>query len=277
MRDDHDDFGGLRRDHLALRGVRSRREMLRLVAGASVIPLVGCSTNGMTMLGSDAGPGADAPGSDAGSSTSCSTVIPDETEGPYPGDGTNGPNALTQSGIVRNDIRSSLGGGTTAAGVPLTVTLALRDTTCAPLAGYAVYLWHCNAIGEYSLYTGAAATASYLRGVAETDASGQVTFTTIFPGCYPGRWPHIHFEIYESLDAATSGNNAVKTTQLALPEAQCSEAYAVAGYEASVGNLSRITLATDGIFADGSGAQVAVTTGSAATGFAATLPMSIRL
>ncbi len=48
------------------------------------------------------------------------TLIPQETEGPYPGDGTNGPNALAASGIVRPDIRSSVGiaSPATAAGTP---------------------------------------------------------------------------------------------------------------------------------------------------------------
>jgi protocatechuate 3,4-dioxygenase beta subunit len=39
-------------------------------------------------------------------------------------------------------------------------------------------------------------TESYLRGVQVTDSNGQVTFTTIYPACYSGRWPHIHFEVF---------------------------------------------------------------------------------
>src|SRR5262245_33798282 len=48
------------------------------------------------------------------------SLIPSETAGPYPGDGTNGPNVLTQSGIVRSDIRASFGsaGTTVAPGTP---------------------------------------------------------------------------------------------------------------------------------------------------------------
>jgi protocatechuate 3,4-dioxygenase beta subunit len=45
---------------------------------------------------------------------------------------------------------------------------------------------------------------NYLRGVQETDANGRITFTPIFPGCNPGRWPHIHFEVYPSMSAAAS-------------------------------------------------------------------------
>ena len=91
------------------------------------------------------------------STTSCS-VIPSETAGPYPGDGTNSNasgivNALTLSGIVRSDIRSSFGTMSgTADGVPLTVTLKLVSVSaaCANLEGYAVYLWHCTREGGYS-------------------------------------------------------------------------------------------------------------------------------
>jgi hypothetical protein len=87
---------------------------------------------------------------------------PSETGGPYPGDGTNGPNVLVQTGIVRSDIRSSFGtsGTTTAPGVPLTVTLQLVNTNanCAPLVGYVVYLWHCDASGRYSMYSAGVTT-----------------------------------------------------------------------------------------------------------------------
>src|SRR5258707_328357 len=85
------------------------------------------------------------------------SVIPSETGGPYPGDGTNGPNVLTQSGIVRSDIRASFGsaGTTIATGVPLTVTFQVVNTnaSCAGLGGYAVYIWHCDAQGRYSMYS----------------------------------------------------------------------------------------------------------------------------
>ena len=125
-------------------------------------------------------------------------VIPEETAGPFPGDGSNGPDVLDQSGVVRKDIRSSFGSSTTTApGVPLTINLTIQDAaTCTPLASAAVYLWHCDRDGNYSLYSAAAANENYLRGVQAADANGLVTFTSIFPACYSGRWPHIHFEVY---------------------------------------------------------------------------------
>ncbi len=206
------------------------------------------------------------------------TDIPEETAGPYPGDGTNGPNVLTTSGVVRSDIRSSFGSlSGTAAGVPLTVSLTLTDSaTCAPAKGYAVYLWHADQQGRYSLYSSGVTDQNYLRGVQEADANGVVNFTTIFPGCYDGRWPHIHFEVYPTLAAAGDASKRIATSQLALPKAACDAAYATSGYSASVSNLTRTSLASDGIFSDDTtGRQVATVTGSATAGFAATLPVSV--
>ena len=89
----------------------------------------------------------------------------------------------------------------------ITLTVANVNAACVPLAGYAVYLWHCDRTGNYSLY-GTAAGESYLRGVQVTDANGRVTFTTIFPARYDGRWPHIHFEVFSTLSNALSGRYA---------------------------------------------------------------------
>jgi protocatechuate 3,4-dioxygenase beta subunit len=209
------------------------------------------------------------------------SIIPSETGGPYPGDGTNGPNVLTQSGIVRSDIRASFGsaGTSVAPGTVLTVTLQLVNTNdnCAPLAGYAVYLWHCNASGQYSLYSAGATTENYLRGVQVSDANGKVTFTSIYPGAYPGRWPHIHFEIHASVAAAVSGRNAVRTSQLALPEAASREVYAQSSlYPSSLSNLSQITLRSDNVFGDdGAVLQLATTSGSNSSGHAAALQVGI--
>jgi protocatechuate 3,4-dioxygenase beta subunit len=213
----------------------------------------------------------------------CVSEIPQETAGPYPADGSNASsqtlNVLTRSGIVRSDIRTSLGTGNTAPGVPLTIELTLVDSNsdCAPLAGYAVYAWHCNRDGNYSLYSSAVTNEDYLRGVQATDSNGKVSFTSIFPACYSGRWPHVHFEIYPSLQAATTSSNAIHTSQLALPEAICKTVYATTGYSASVTNLSHITLASDNIFGDGDSLQVASVTGDVTNGFTAQLTVGIDI
>lgn len=126
------------------------------------------------------------------------------------------------------------------------------------------------------MYSSGITGENYLRGVQVADANGEVRFTTIFPGCYSGRWPHIHFEVFPSLDLATSGNYDVKTSQLALPQDTCTSVYATSGYSASTRNLSRITLATDNVFRDdGAALQMATITGSVSEGFVATLTVGV--
>jgi protocatechuate 3,4-dioxygenase beta subunit len=107
------------------------------------------------------------------------------------------------------------------------------------------------------------------------DEDGSVTFTTIFPACYDGRWPHIHFEIYPSLDDATDAGSKVATSQLALPEAACAEVYATAGYESSVSALGQVSLDSDNVFRDGATLQLASVTGNATAGYVATLTVAV--
>ena len=206
-------------------------------------------------------------------------VIPEETAGPFPGDGSNGPDVLNQSGVVRKDIRSSFGSSTTvAAGVPLTINLTIQDAaTCTPLAEAAVYLWHCDRDGNYSLYSAAAANENYLRGVQEADANGVVTFTSIFPACYSGRWPHIHFEVYPSLAMATDEANKIATSQIALPKDACDTVYATDGYSQSVTNLGQVTLASDNVFGDDGGVhEVGTVTGSVSGGLTVALTVPVN-
>lgn len=205
--------------------------------------------------------------------------IPEETAGPYPGDGSNGVNVLTESGVVRSDIRSSFGDASgVAEGITTTVRLRVYDLdgdSVTPLAGAAVYLWHCDREGRYSLYDDEIASENYLRGVQEADDDGNLTFTTIFPACYSGRWPHMHFEVYESVAKATSADNKLRTSQLALPEDVCHDVYATEGYEQSVGNLSQLSLASDGIFGDGYSLQMAKVTGSVEEGYTVSLNVPV--
>lgn len=186
---------------------------------------------------------------------------------------------LNLTGVVRNDIRTSFAGlSGTADGIPLTIALTLVSaSTCAPLANYAVYLWHCDRAGLYSLYSAGATNQNYLRGVQQADATGKLTFTSIFPACYSGRWPHIHFEVYPTLARATTSANKIATSQIALPKAICDEVYATTGYAQSITNLSRITLATDGIFSDGASLELATTSGSVASGLTATLTIGVSV
>jgi protocatechuate 3,4-dioxygenase beta subunit len=129
----------------------------------------------------------------------------------------------------------------------------------------AVYIWHSDRDGEYSLY--GRPGQNYLRGVQVADATGAVRFTSIFPACYGRRWPHIHFEVFDSLQAAVTGQNARLTSEIALPQQACEQVYGSdPGYAASVRNLSRVTLASDDIFRDGWDAELATVTGDPASG-----------
>ncbi len=208
--------------------------------------------------------------------TDC-TVLPEETGGPFPGDGSNGPDVLSESGVVRKDIRSSFDGMTgTADGVPYTMqfTVVDVDNGCKPLTSAAVYVWHCDREGNYSMYQ-SASDQNYLRGVQEVDANGVATFTSVFPACYSGRWPHVHFEIYPSVDAATSGSNKLVTSQLAFPEDTCSAVYATSGYETSASNLTRVSLSSDMVFSDGVATQTPSMTGNATNGYVSSLVVGV--
>ncbi len=266
-----------------------RRGLLGVLGGLGAAgALAACSTDSGASATSGAPEGVPAggpPDGGGGAMGGDSSVevaegeIPEETAGPYPGDGSNGPNVLSEEGIVRQDITSSFGSASGVAdGVPLTLRFRVYDLSgddVTVLAGAALYAWHCDRGGSYSMYDGDAVDENYLRGVQEADDDGWLSFTTIFPACYAGRWPHVHFEVYESIDSATSASNKLRTSQLALPQEVCEEVYATEGYEQSVTNLAAVSLDSDGIFSDGHSLQMATVTGSVAEGYVATLKVPI--
>jgi protocatechuate 3,4-dioxygenase beta subunit len=177
---------------------------------------------------------------------------------------------------VRSDITTSIGDASgVAQGVPTTVELTLLDVAGGgtPLAGAAVYVWHCDAAGRYSMYD--VADENYLRGVQASGSDGKVAFQTIFPGAYAGRWPHIHFEVYESAGAATSAGSKLKTSQIALPKATCELAYKTSGYEQSIQNLGQLSLASDMVFSDGVAGQLATGSGTAKDGLTLKLNVGV--
>jgi protocatechuate 3,4-dioxygenase beta subunit len=265
----------------------ARRGLLGLFGGAGAVALVACgsgSDDQTTLTGSSTTAQGQAPaGGGAGAESAVEVAdgeIPEETAGPYPGDGSNGVNVLSESGIVRSDLTSSFGSASgVAEGVPVTVDLTVYDlngSDVSPLAGAALYLWHCDREGRYSMYSEGITDENYLRGVQETAADGTVRFTTIFPACYDGRWPHMHFEVYQSLDSATTYTNKLRTSQLALPEATCREVYGVVeGYDTSVDNLDRVSLDSDNVFGDGYSLQLASVTGSVDEGYTLSLKVPV--
>jgi protocatechuate 3,4-dioxygenase beta subunit len=271
--DDHDK--GLAHDLDAL----GRRRAL--IGGAGFAALTLLAAWAPRAEGASAAPAAAARGCTAW------PVAPEETEGPFPADGSNRDgtgelvNALALTGIVRSDIRPSFGAMKgVAEGVATTLALRLVDAggrPCAELAGHAVYVWHCDRDGFYSLYD--QADQNYLRGVQVTDAHGMVRFTTVFPACYAGRMPHIHVEVYRGAAGARSHADKLLTTQIALPVDVCRTVYANArGYGESVDHLEQTSFATDMVFRDGVDAELAGVRGSVATGYAIshTLGLAVR-
>ncbi|MGC4029552.1 MAG: hypothetical protein QM696_11805 [Steroidobacteraceae bacterium] len=311
----HDDAHDLGLAHdlevISQRAAERRRLLGAMLGGGTLALLAGCggdgdatassgSSSGSTSGGTSSGTGTGSSSSGSGSSSSGSgsssssgssdscVADPPETNGPYPSDGSNSvngvvSNVLLQSGVVRSDIRSSFGSASgTAAGVPLTLEITLVNTnaSCAVLSGWAIYLWHCTRDGVYSLYSGNALNENFLRGVQASDSSGKLSFTTIFPGCYSGRYPHIHFEVYQSLGVATGYANRVLTSQMALPRDVCSTVYSTAsGYASSVSNLNGVTIASDNVFGDNTAAQIAAQTialtGNVADGYNGTIVVGV--
>lgn len=254
----------------------NRRRLLRVLGvGASAAALAACGDSGgsaSSSASSTASSTAASTSASTGSSASGDLVeIPDETAGPYPGDGSNGPDVLTQDGVVRADITSSFGDSSgTAEGIAATIELTILDMADSdkPFAGVAVYVWHCDRDGKYSLYSEGITDQNYLRGVQVADDNGKVSFTSIFPACYSGRWPHIHFEVYPDQASITDASKAIATSQIAIPKDACDVVYATTGYEASVTNLAQLSLAIDNVFGDDSGAhQLATISGDVTKGY----------
>jgi protocatechuate 3,4-dioxygenase beta subunit len=272
-----------------------RRKVLRLLTMSGTAALIGGCSGGSTDAAASSTDSATTSSTSkttpatAPESTSSCIVDSTETNGPYPADGTNSSsgassNVLTLSGAVRSDIRSSfINTNTVAPGTRLDLTIKLVNVknACSALAGYAIYIWHCDAQGRYSLY--GLPNESYLRGIQVTDGNGQLTFTTIVPGAYQGRYPHIHFEVFSSLAAAASGSGhgSLLVSQLAPGSAQLQDVYTDSSiYGSSAIRLLQTPLASDNVFGDNTAAQIAQQTiamsGSKTTGYTGTVLIGIN-
>lgn len=192
--------------------------------------------------------------------------MPEETSGPYPL-----PSSVAISPLVRSNITEG-----TQTGVPLTLTLTVVNTanSCAPLSGIRVDIWHCNKRGYYSAYAGqpgidgtvSTVGETWLRGIQYTDASGQVTFTTIYPGWYTSRATHIHLEVF-------NGSTLIATSQLAFPDSLNTTLNA---YYATSGTNST-TNTTDSVFSDSYASELVTITGSTSAGYVATKQIGVSV
>lgn len=266
MADDH----GIIAD-LAQAGFDRRRALGLLASGGAMAMLAGCH-RGPPGGGPGGGENVKLVTATGADGQSCVNFT-SETNGPYPADGSNQSsggtsNVLTAKDIIRSDIRHDLGSdagagdGRHALGTEMTIDLAVVDvnSACGGLAGYAVYLWHCDAGGAYSLYD--KPERSYLRGMQVTDSAGRVRFTTIVSGCYSGRYPHLHFEIFSTQQKATAGKFATLISQIAVPPDVCGAVYkANPVYAASAANFAAESdPSADMIFADNGNERLAAMT-----------------
>ena len=201
-------------------------------------------------------------GSSSGTTSGTCTVSPTETAGPFP---TKSPSSL-----VTNDIRSD------RTGVPFTIKITInnKNNNCAALAGAIVDIWHCDKDGYYSEYGGTGmqsvnyTSVHFLRGRQTTDANGLVTFTSIFPGWYSGRAPHIHVHIYNA-----SGTSLL-VTQIAFPTDVCDTVYTTATQYYTRGKQDTAN-ATDNVFSDSLASELATITGSVAQGYLLTHTITV--
>lgn len=232
-----------------------KKGFLAALGISTIAPLMGSCKKEETGLVSTATGSETSAGTTTG--TGSCTTTPSETEGPFP--------THTPSSLVTGDIRSD------RTGVPLTVKITInnRNASCAALAGAIVDIWHCDKDGNYSEYGGTGMQSSnytsvhFLRGRQVTAANGQVQFTTIFPGWYSGRAPHIHVHIYNS-----SGSSLL-VTQIAFPTDVCDTVYttATALYTRGKQDTSNTR---DNIFSDSLASELATVTGSVSDGYTLT-------
>jgi protocatechuate 3,4-dioxygenase beta subunit len=196
-------------------------------------------------------------GTDSGTGSGSCTVSPTETEGPFP--------TKTPSSLVTNDIRSD------RTGVAFTIKITINNVnnSCAALAGAIVDIWHCDKDGNYSEYGGTGMQATnytsvhFLRGRQVTDANGLVTFTSVFPGWYSGRAPHIHVHVYNA------GGSSLKVTQIAFPTDVCNTVYTTATNYYTRGKQDTSN-ASDNVFSDSLASELATVTGSVSAGYTLT-------
>ena len=192
-----------------------------------------------------------ADGTVTGTTGAACAVTPTETIGPYP----------SLLDLFRSDIREDKSGTR----LDLTITVVNTANNCSPLGSVNVEIWQCDASGNYSQY-GSERSQTYLRGIQTTNANGQVTFTTIYPGWYQGRATHIHVEV-------TRNGQSLKVTQIAFPESVNAEVYGTGVYASRGSNPTSNT--RDGIFADSLSSELAAVSGSSSAGYMATFNIGL--
>lgn len=224
-----------------------RRELLGAIGATGAAVAFGCGSSS----GSPTSPTTTT--TTTTSTNAACAVTPTETIGPYP--------SLVD--LFRSDIREGKSGTLLA----LTIKVVNVSSSCSPVSGANVEIWHVDAAGNYSQY-GTQTTQTYLRGIQTTNSNGEVTFITIYPGWYQGRATHIHAEV-------TIGGRSVKVTQIAFPESVNNTVHGSGAY-ASRGT-NPIANSSDGIFADSLSSELVTPVGDSSNGYTAAFQIGVAL
>jgi protocatechuate 3,4-dioxygenase beta subunit len=230
-----------------------RQEAVRQLSRRAAFGAIGAAAAAVAAACGDSptSPSSTSTGGTTTSTNATCAVTPTETIGPYP----------SRTDMFRSDIRENRGG------TPLTLTVKVVNvnSSCAAVVGADVEIWHVDAAGDYSQY-GSQTAATFLRGIQTTNAAGEVTFTTIYPGWYQGRATHIHAEV-------TMGGRSIKATQIAFPESVNNAVHATGVYASRGSNP--MSNQSDGIFADSLASELVTPTGSPSGGYSATFRIGV--
>jgi protocatechuate 3,4-dioxygenase beta subunit len=178
-------------------------------------------------------------------------LTPELTEGPYY--------------IAGEKLRRNITEG--RPGAPLTLRLAVVDaSSCKPVAGAAVDIWHADARGVYSGFGQGSGNRTFMRGIQKTDAAGIATLQTVYPGWYQGRTVHIHVKVH-------IGGNVVHTGQLFFADAVTDAVYKRAPYAKRPNRTTRNV--NDSIFVNGGNKSI-VKIRKQGTGYAGSITMGVH-
>jgi protocatechuate 3,4-dioxygenase beta subunit len=201
-------------------------------------------------LGIEAWKAGDGPAGVASGTVKC-VLTPEQTEGPY----------YIANERVRRNITER------RRGVPLALRTTVVDaSTCKPIRGAAVDVWHCDAGGVYSGFGQGASSRTFMRGIQRTNSTGLALFKTVYPGWYQGRTVHIHVKVHV-------GGNVVHTGQLYFPDALTDKVYRRAPYNARPGRTTRN--ANDFVFANGGKSSMLTVHADGAGGYVAAITMGV--
>ena len=224
----------------------TRREAIAILGAAGSAVALGCGDSPTT-------PTSTSSSTTTGTTGAACAVTPTETIGPYP----------SLRDLIRSDVREDRQGTV----LTLTMKVVNANANCAPVANANVEIWHVDASGDYSEY-GSQTAATFLRGIQTTNANGEVTFTTIYPGWYQGRATHIHVEV-------VLNGRSVKATQIAFPESINNSVHTQGVYARR--GTNPMSNAADGIFADSLTSELVTPSGSPSSGFTASFQVGVSV